>query len=445
MSDGVVQVPPDSSGKKVDTSELTVSAQTVERQRVVLADNTAASGLAAVSASAPPGTAYALAVRPVAVPALISPFRGPMGATSGQVLFTEDHSDGFSAGMFNDGCGSASIDHDIRLNGRPTIKLDPQGHTTSSSANSVTLTLGGSPQTIGAATNATLVTTSTSTPSPGVDTGGGYIVFNTPSSSGSWQTTSGNSAVLTYTSAVITGGAGAWTVTFSNVNLLILPGSPDTTIVTNNIGTAVCVANNPNPNPGNSPNTSGVVWKRRIDDQYSGPYGNSVWLHPTGQSSASSNTTILSVSLYNRDGANFTACRLGWQFAIGMNQTAAWNNDNTLLWYLDNAAPFGAQQRFVPFAFETRAASSQHSWDPVNGSWDRAGVWHFAKLVTDFNLQQIVSIQVDEKVYTSMAGRPMYSAAASGAKTMHFSVELGQTTSTRRWWNAGPVVGTAEY
>ncbi len=40
MVDGVVQVPPDSSGKKIDTSELTRSDGTtiVERQRVSLAD-----------------------------------------------------------------------------------------------------------------------------------------------------------------------------------------------------------------------------------------------------------------------------------------------------------------------------------------------------------------------------------------------------------------------
>jgi len=51
MADGVIQVAPDSTGKKVDTSELTVNAQTVERQRVVLADPTSPTGLAPVTAA----------------------------------------------------------------------------------------------------------------------------------------------------------------------------------------------------------------------------------------------------------------------------------------------------------------------------------------------------------------------------------------------------------
>jgi len=51
MADGIVQVAPDSTGKKVDTSELTVGANTVERQRVVLADPSSPTGLAPVTAA----------------------------------------------------------------------------------------------------------------------------------------------------------------------------------------------------------------------------------------------------------------------------------------------------------------------------------------------------------------------------------------------------------
>lgn len=50
MADGLVQVQPDSSGKKIDTSELTVGANTVERQRVCLADSAAAANIASVAA-----------------------------------------------------------------------------------------------------------------------------------------------------------------------------------------------------------------------------------------------------------------------------------------------------------------------------------------------------------------------------------------------------------
>lgn len=50
-NDGFVQLQPDSSGKSVDTSELTVSGRTVERQRVVLSDDAGAANVAAVTAA----------------------------------------------------------------------------------------------------------------------------------------------------------------------------------------------------------------------------------------------------------------------------------------------------------------------------------------------------------------------------------------------------------
>lgn len=444
MADAYVQVQPDSTGKKVDTSQLTVAATTVERQRIIIADTADSAGLVPVTATQPSGSAYGLAIRDIQAPPLAPPSRGPIQVTSGQVMFVEDFSDAVLSGMFNDGCGSAAYDNNVRFNGKPSVRLDPQGNQMSSSANSVQLTLGGSPQTIGAATGATFTGTSSASGSPAIDTAGGYIILNTPSSSGSWQTTSGNSAALSYASGVVSGSTGNWTVTFSGVNLLILPGSPDTSITTQNIGTATMVVNNPSPSPGTSPNTNGVVWKRRVDDQFSGRFGHSAWLRPTSKSSASANTSVISQSLYNRDGTNFTAARLFWQLVIGMNQGAGWNNDNTLLWYLSNAAPVGGLQRWVPFAFSTKAATGQHSWDPVGGTWDRAGVWHYAKIVADFAAAQYVSIQVDETLYTAMAGQPMYVSSASGAKTMHFSVEFGQTTGTRRFWNAAKVTGTVE-
>lgn len=48
MSDGFIQVPPDSTGKLVDTSEVLVGANTVERQRVNISDPTTVNNHAAV-------------------------------------------------------------------------------------------------------------------------------------------------------------------------------------------------------------------------------------------------------------------------------------------------------------------------------------------------------------------------------------------------------------
>jgi hypothetical protein len=45
LTDGIVQLQPDSSGKKVDTSELSVGTNTVERQRVVIADDATAAAV----------------------------------------------------------------------------------------------------------------------------------------------------------------------------------------------------------------------------------------------------------------------------------------------------------------------------------------------------------------------------------------------------------------
>jgi hypothetical protein len=57
-----------------------------------------------------------------------------------------------------------------------------------------------------------------------------------------------------------------------------------------------------------------------------------------------------------------------------------------------------------------------------------------------------VSYQFNETLYTSLAGVPIYqSTGDTGAKIMHFSVELAMAqSSTRRFFNVAHVVGTAE-
>lgn len=368
----------------------------------------------------------------------------PSRGSSGRVLFEEHFSSGI-LGVFNDGCGSASVDHNIRLNGRPTIRLDPQGNSSTASATggNQQLTLGGSPQTITASSSSTLVGTATSAGTPVVKAAG-WILLNGLSASG--PTSDGNSYVLSYTSAVITGGSGAWTVTFSGVNVVNLPGTPAASVTTATIGTAVMAVNNPNPNPTGSPLTSGVVFKRRLDDQFSGKFGHEVWFRPTSKSAATSATSVFSVSLYNRDGSSFWAARWMPQLAIGMFPAGGvWNNDNQLHWFVTGTSTAG----FVwqPLGFATRTGYSQHSWDPVAGSWDRAGGWNYCKIIANFATQQYVSIQVNETVYTSgVTGTALYQGVGdTGAKMMHFSTELAMAQSaTRRFWNVGMYRGTME-
>jgi hypothetical protein len=65
MTAGVVQVQPDSTGKKIDTNELTVGANTVERQNISISDPTSATQIAAVASSSPAGTESGLITRPI--------------------------------------------------------------------------------------------------------------------------------------------------------------------------------------------------------------------------------------------------------------------------------------------------------------------------------------------------------------------------------------------
>lgn len=65
VTDQIVQVPPDSTGKMIDNSELTVGSNTVERQRVNVADPSDAAGLSAVLAGHPAADEYGQVVRVV--------------------------------------------------------------------------------------------------------------------------------------------------------------------------------------------------------------------------------------------------------------------------------------------------------------------------------------------------------------------------------------------
>ena len=65
MTDSFVQIPPDSSGKKIDNSEVLVGTDTVERQRVNISDPEDADGHAAVVSEEPEPHGYALATRTV--------------------------------------------------------------------------------------------------------------------------------------------------------------------------------------------------------------------------------------------------------------------------------------------------------------------------------------------------------------------------------------------
>ena len=65
MPDQFIQLPADSTGKKLDTSEVTVGGNVVERERMVLADDSNPVGLVPVQNIRPADGVYAPPVRPV--------------------------------------------------------------------------------------------------------------------------------------------------------------------------------------------------------------------------------------------------------------------------------------------------------------------------------------------------------------------------------------------
>ena len=70
MTSNVVQLAPDGSGKMVDTSELLVGSNTVQRQRVVIGDDSDPAGLAEVRSTNPANSDPGLVTREVLAPEL---------------------------------------------------------------------------------------------------------------------------------------------------------------------------------------------------------------------------------------------------------------------------------------------------------------------------------------------------------------------------------------
>lgn len=65
MGSNYIQLPPNSTGLKVDTSELTVSANTVQRENNTISDPSTAAAIAAVENAQPGSSDYGLVVRNV--------------------------------------------------------------------------------------------------------------------------------------------------------------------------------------------------------------------------------------------------------------------------------------------------------------------------------------------------------------------------------------------
>jgi hypothetical protein len=101
MADGFVRVPQDSNGKRIDTSEIVVGANTVERQRIILADATDPSGLAPITNSNPNTSDYGVVTRTIPTSASTSSVTS-VGASVTSVTLLASNSNRKGATFYND-------------------------------------------------------------------------------------------------------------------------------------------------------------------------------------------------------------------------------------------------------------------------------------------------------------------------------------------------------
>ncbi len=196
-------------------------------------------------------------------------------------------------------------------------------------------------------------------------------------------------------------------------------------------------------NPGRTAATNGVVFKRRIHDGFTSNFGVEAWFRFTSKNLTSS--TFLSMSLYNRDGTN------AYHGRVWLNPNG--NNTPMLAQILDGAATAlvsgtngsGAATYTTVATSVLQNGAGSHAFDPTTGSLDKAGGWHYIKLVVDMANKKYVSLKLDGQPTTDLSAYSMDTTATTGFAGMHFSFELSATTSTSpRYINVAQVIGTAE-
>jgi hypothetical protein len=189
--------------------------------------------------------------------------------------------------------------------------------------------------------------------------------------------------------------------------------------------------------------TNGVVMKRRLHDGFRHRFGVEAWFRMTSLNLTTN--TFFSLSMYNRDGTNAQHARI-WLDPNG-------NNVPMVGRILDGAATVLAGSGTNPAspAVYTAVVTSvnqngagTHTYDVPSGRLDRAGGWHWVKLVVDFATLKYVSVQLDGENPVDLSGYTLDTTVSSGMAGMHHSWELSATTSTRRFVNLANVVGTIE-
>lgn len=195
-------------------------------------------------------------------------------------------------------------------------------------------------------------------------------------------------------------------------------------------------------NPGRTAITTGVVAKRRIHDGFTGRFGVECWFRLTSLNLTSN--TMISMSLYNRDGTN------AYHSRVWLNPNG--NNQPMLAQILDGAATnaLSGTNGSGTAVYTTVATSvlqnggGSHTFDPPTGRLDRAGGWHYCKMICDMVNKKYVSLQIDGQAPVDLSAYQMDTTTSTGFAGMHFSLEFSASTSTARFANFAQIVGTAE-
>jgi hypothetical protein len=174
--------------------------------------------------------------------------------------------------------------------------------------------------------------------------------------------------------------------------------------------------------------TNGVVFKRRIQDSFSGRFAVELWIrHTTTASQGAQNYFV--VSHYNRDGVNAWHARLWFDTSGGVTSTA--------LRYAQSGGSWPT------LATITDQGNAQHTYALAGNLKDKAGQWWYVKLCADFVTKKYVYAQYGDHFY-DMSGLDLHTAASSSQAVMHFSAEYAAVGTSARYVNIAQVIGSRE-
>ena len=183
-------------------------------------------------------------------------------------------------------------------------------------------------------------------------------------------------------------------------------------------------------NPGTAgPLQSGVVFKSRIKDNFSGTWSLEFWLRFTSGNILANGNSISSCSIYNRDGTNFYGGRFWFDTSSAGGSVALKYLNSAGVWTLFDTWPQNAQF---------------HGYAPDVGLLDKVGEWHYVKAVVDLKNKLYSSFQFNDRLTTFATATGLLQTADVGPQDLHFSTEYGSNSAVRRWINIAFPSGAQE-